>query len=183
MSGRSAGPESPPPATATGTTASRLFVALYLGIWLAICGALVFFMVRAGYHWSLAVVSAYVLYEAVNAPLGYWARRRRSRLEGTPPPPPFLVYAFAPSGLHQEVRMPRIVRIALGLVILPFGLALAAFVGFALFEGGADSPHPVAGLVLALIVLPLGLAIAYVGLRLLVMRNDEPLLGLTRRSR
>ncbi len=126
----------------------------------------------------IAVVAVVVGLFVLNAALAYRYRSRQLRSQGHEPPP-FLVYLFFPKPfkLTSTVSVPRPVRLFLGAVFLIGGSLFMLGGGVILANlDYSKLAHPVGSVVMLLVLLALGLAIAYIGVRLIVMKKDDPLL-------
>jgi len=154
----------------------RIAAGLYLAAWTAIATAVIYVLVRAGQPLWLALALASLLFIFVNGSLAYGVRARQLRREGKQPPR-YLVYLFFPRGVQSEVALPRPIRIILGIPIALGGALLLVFSCLMpLSTKLSQVPHPLGAVVLPLLLASLGAAFMYVGYRLLVMQNDEPLL-------
>ena len=129
--------------------------------------------------WITVIVIAAGLF-VLNAVFAYRYRSRQLRSQGQEPPP-FLKYLFFPRPLADRVPMPKPVRVILGVVIFVGGALFLATGGFILVQlDFSKLSHPVGAVFMLLLLSALGLVIAYVGVRLVVMKNDEPLLRRTK---
>ncbi len=148
-------------------------IAMYVGAWIAITAAVIYFARAFGAPWWQALVAAWLLFVVGNGSLAYGSARRRFEAEGKRPPP-YLMYLFFPAGIHQSIAVPRALRVVVGLVILAGGAVFAVgavVLGVQLF-GQTQAPGALPLLLLSAVM---GAAFAYVGFRLVVMRGDEPL--------
>jgi len=150
----------------------------YLALWALVAAAVMYGVIAAGYSFWLAALLAYLLFFFVNGSLAYRYRARKLRQQGEEPPP-FLVYLFFPKRVNfkDRVPLPRPFRILLGIFVFVGGGFLVLTGILLLFTlNPSQVPHPV-GAVIALCVLAgIGVGIVYVGVRLIVMKNDEPML-------
>jgi hypothetical protein len=149
----------------------------YLALWVALAAGVMYAVMAAGYSFWLAAGLAYVLFFLVNGSLAYRYRARQLKQQGVRPPP-FLKYLFFPQPVSftSPVAVPRPVRVLLGAVILVGGALFVAAGGLILAKLDFSSlAHPVGAVFMLLALAVLGLAIGYVGLRLIVVQNDEPL--------
>jgi hypothetical protein len=98
-------------------------------------------------------------------------------------PPPFLVYLFFPKGMSARVPFPRPLRVIVGFVISLGGAALLVL-GATIFAAVefAKLSHPIAAAVVLVLFAALGVPILYVGFRLMVAKDDEPLMKLGKRA-
>lgn len=158
---------------------TRVAAGLYVGLWAAASAAVIYVVTGAGISLWLAAVLAYLLFLFVNGSLAYVFRVRQLRREGKPPPS-YLSYLFFPKGLRETlsvrntVSVPRPIRVLLGLVISLGGAVLVVGGGFILNDPDfSRMPHP---FVAIFMLVAMGVAFAYVGLRLIIVKNDEPLL-------
>jgi len=128
--------------------------------------------------WLTVIAIVMVLFVG-NAALAYRYRSRKLRSEGNEPPS-FLVYLFFPkaSSFKEPVPFPRPLRALVGAVVFIGGAFFVLTGGLILFNlDFSKITHP-AGAVIGLLALALvGVGIAYVGIRLIVMKNDEPMFG------
>jgi hypothetical protein len=162
--------------SATGVKATA--VAIFIGVWVAIAAAVIYLVSAAGYSFWVGAAAACVLFFLVNGSVAYRFRARQLRQQGMEPPP-FLVYLFFPKPINfkERVALPRPFRVLLGIVILIGGAFLVlAGIGLLFALDLSKVPHPV-GAVIGLVVLAtIGVGSLYVGVRLMVMKNDEPML-------
>jgi len=108
--------------------------------------------------------------------LAYVIKSRQLRRLGQKPPP-FLMFVFFPRGVPQgneRVSMPRLLRVLLGIIFLPCG-AFFALAGILLLIIENHGPHPFVLAALVLGMVGIGSGIGFVGFRLIVVTNDEPL--------
>jgi membrane protein implicated in regulation of membrane protease activity len=153
-------------------------VTIFIGVWGAIAVAVIYFASVTGYSFWVGAAVACALFFLVNGSVAYRFRARQLRQQGKEPPP-FLVYLFYPKPINfkERVALPRPFRVLLGIVILIGGAFLVLTGTVLLFTLDLSKvPHPV-GAVIALVVLAsVGVGSLYVGVRLVVMKNDEPML-------
>jgi hypothetical protein len=151
----------------------------YLGLWLALAGAVVYFAMAQGYSLWLAAVLVYVLFVLVNGTLSYRFRARELRQEGRVPPP-FLTYLFFPKPLKLggDVAVPRPLRLLLGIVVFLGGVFFVATGVLILVNLDLSTVVHRTGAVTMLVAFAvLGLAISYVGWRVLVVKDGDRLFG------
>jgi hypothetical protein len=157
----------------------------YLGLWVAIAAAAIYFTVAAGYPFWLGAVGAYLLFSLASGSLAYRARAKKLIEQGEKPPP-FLKYLFFPKpfSLRDKIAMPRLFRVLLGVVLLlPGGAFIAAAGGLLLVKLDYSTvPHPAAAAVALLFLAATGLGSMYVGYRLVVVKEDEPLFRWAKRQ-
>ena len=128
----------------------------------------------------IAVIAVAAGLFVLNAVFAYRYRSRQIRSQGQEPPP-FLKYLFFPKPLPDRVPMPKPVRVFFGIVIfVGGGLFVAAGVLILANLDLSKLSHPVGAIVMLLLLSALGLVIAYVGVRLMVMKNDDSLLKRTK---
>jgi hypothetical protein len=108
--------------------------------------------------------------------VAYRLRSRQLRRQGEQPPP-FLKYLFFPKPLTTKVAVPRATRIVLGVLFLIGGALFFMMAGVFANEANYSAiAHAARAVVVLLTLLVFGVAIGYVGFRLIVVKNDEPLL-------
>ena len=153
----------------------RVAVGLYIAAWAGLSASVFFGLVRAGVPIWGSFVLAYLLFFILNGSIAYWYRARQVRLEGKHPPSYFM-YLFFPAGFPISVRVPRLIRVVLG-VVVSLGGASFVFIGIALAAnlGSRNVPHPIGAVAILLILALLGTGFLYVGVRLFVVKNDEAL--------
>ena len=158
--------------------------AIYVGVCVAIAAAVIYFVSAAGYSFWLGIVAAFVVLFLVNGSLAYRFRARQLRLQGQEPPP-FLLYLFYPKPISFSERVPlaRPFRALLGIVIL-IGGAFLVLTGTVILLNldFAKLPHPLGAAIATIVLASIGVGIAYVGIRLMVVKDDEPMFG-RRKSR
>jgi hypothetical protein len=120
---------------------------------------------------------AYLLFIFVNGSLAYRFRAQQLRREGKQPPS-YLWYLFFPKGLRHTVVVPRLLRVLLGIVISVGGVLFV--IGGTLMLKELEFSfilHSIRALAAVGVFFVLGLAFAFVGFRLMIVENDEPLFG------
>ncbi|HWI83652.1 hypothetical protein [Ramlibacter sp.] len=154
---------------------ARLFLVAYVGVWVVIAAAAIYFAVSHGFSWWHAAVPSYLLFLFLNGSLAYVFTKRRLESEGRQAPP-YLSYLFLPKGKPQRISVPRPIRALFGIVIFLGGLLFVAF-GALLVSGPnlSSAPHPIEAAALLLLLVAMGVLFMYVGGRLVVMRADEAL--------
>jgi hypothetical protein len=167
----------PQDGTRQTVVAPRTIKVLYFGSWLVIAAAVIYFTMAAGYSFWLGAVLAWVVLGLVNGSLAYWLRAKQMRAQGEKPPP-FLVYLLYPKAVsfRDKVPVPRVLRVLVGLVFLVCGavLAVVPLLVIASLANSADA-QPIRTAIGMGIVSLIGWPIVYVGFRLIVVTNDEPL--------
>jgi hypothetical protein len=151
----------------------------YLALWVAMAAGVIYAVSAAGHSFWLGAVLAFVLFFVVNGFLAYRLKSRQLRLQGEQPPP-FLTYLFFPKpfSFSEKLKLPRPFRAILGLVVLVGGTLLALTGGLLLANlDFSKAAHPLGAVFGLLLLLALGLAIGYVGFRVIVVKNDDPLFG------
>jgi hypothetical protein len=151
--------------------------ALYLAAWLGVAVVVIHLAMAAGHSFWLAALLAYAIFFFVNGSLAYRVRARQLREQGEQPPP-FLVYLLFPRSfsLREKVRVPRPVRLVLGIVIIVGGVFFVATGTLILANlDFSKIAHPLGAVVMLVALSVLGLAIAFVGWRLMVVKNEDPL--------
>ena len=162
---------------ALGSMNRRLLAGLYFALWAVLLVCLVYFAVRNGYSILLSLLAASLLFQIANGSLAYMGRLRRLE-PGETLGQSYLQYLFFPNGLKQTIEVPRILRLVLGFVVTCGGilfLLLGAY--FATFLLSSSALKLIIAGAGALLVGGLGAAISYVGFRLLIAKNGEPLFG------
>jgi hypothetical protein len=153
-------------------------VTIYIGVWGAIAAAVIYLASETGHSLWVGAGVACVLFFLVNGSVAYRFRARQLRQQGKEPPS-YLVYLFYPKPINfrEPIALPRAFRVLLGIVILIGGAFLVLAGTVLLFTLDLSKvPHPV-GAVIGLVVLAsVGVGSLYVGVRLMVMKNDEPML-------
>jgi hypothetical protein len=96
----------------------------YVGFWLAVAAAAIYFGGLFGQPWWKMFLFAYLLFFVVNGSLAYVSMKRRLESEGKVPSW-YLSYLFFPRGVPFS-SAPRFVRIPLGVVIFLGGLISVA---------------------------------------------------------
>lgn len=150
-----------------------LFIAMYLGIWVAVTAGVIYFGRVLGVQWWHALLVAYLLFVFVNGSMAYVSVKRRLEAIGERPPS-YLMYLFFPRGIHESIAIPRVLRILVGVVIFSGGAAFG-LVAIVLGLQFAGRPQSVGALALLLASAAMGAAFTYVGFRLVVMRTDGSL--------
>ena len=148
---------------------------VYLGLLVAIVATVMYIATAVGLSLWLAAVLAFAIFFFVNGSLAYVSRARQLRGQGEQPPR-FLVYLFYPRPFSSAVAMPRALRVLLGVVILAGG-------GLFVITGGliltnldfSRIPRPIGAVAMLLVLAILGLAFAYVGYRLIIIKNEDSL--------
>jgi hypothetical protein len=137
----------------------------------------VYALVAAGQPFWLAATLAFLLFFFTNGLLAYWGRARLAKQRGEAPPPLKFMFFPKPVSVRDKVAMPRPLRVALGMVLLAGG-ALFAIAGIGILIGFNPSSfgHPTGALFALLVLAALGVAIGYVGIRLMVVKDDDRLL-------
>jgi hypothetical protein len=159
----------------------HVVIGVYLGFWAAVAAVVVYIALVIGVQWWQAVLFAFCLFFVVNGSMAYLSMKRRLEATGERPPP-YLVYLFFPRGSKQlgaqfqkSVAVPRMARVVLGAPIFVGGLILSAFV--VIFSAAGPRAQTLEFVVAFVTVFfgVLGLLFLYVGFRLMVMPDDEPL--------
>lgn len=153
-------------------------VTIFIGVWGAIAAAVLTFASATGYPFWVGAAVACALFFLVNGSVAYHFRARQLRQEGKEPPS-FLVYLFYPKPIsfRDRVALPRPFRVLLGIVILVGGAFLVLTGTVLLFTlDFAKVPHPVGAVVALVVLASVGVGSLYVGVRLMVMKNDESML-------
>lgn len=161
-----------------GSMKRQLFKAVYLGMWAAVTGGVVYFGHAWGVSWWGSLLVAYLLFVFVNGSMAYVWVKRRLESEGKQPPS-YLCYLFLPGGIRQRIVVPRVVRIVLGLAIFAGGVAFE-FAALVLGPSSTTRVHSVGAVALLVVLAVFGAAFIYVGFRLIVMRENEALLSRAR---
>ena len=167
---------------AKGTRAT--VVAIFFGVWIAIAAVVIYFASVLGYSSWSGVAAALVLFFLANGSLAYLYRARQLRQQGKEPPP-FLVYLFFPKPLNfrEPVRLSRPFRVLLGIVVVIGGVFLVLAGTVILFTQDVSKfPHPVGGVIALVVLASVGVGSVYVGMRLMVMKDDEPMLMRRKRN-
>jgi hypothetical protein len=155
-----------------GSMNARVSLALYFVVWVGIAAAVIYLATALGYSLWLAAALAYLLFILVNGSLAYVFRARQLKREGKQPPS-YLLYLFFPRGIRHTVEVPRPLRLCLGVIVSVGGGVFVAGSALALTDANfSRMPHPLAAVAMLLV---LGIAFAYVGVRLIIVENDEPL--------
>ena len=159
---------------------SRTIVAgAYLALWVAVAAGVIYAVSTAGHSFWLGAVLAFVLFFVVNGFLAYRLKSRQLRQQGEQPPP-FLAYLFFPKpfSFSKKLKLPRPFRVILGLVVVAGGALFTLTGGLLLANFDfSKAAHPLGAVVGLFLLLVLGLAIGYVGFRVIVVKNDDPLFG------
>lgn len=148
----------------------RLVFAAYIGFWLVVASAAIYFGGLFGLPWWKMFVGAYLLFFVVNGSLAYVSMRRRLESEGKAPPS-YLFYLFFAKGVPFS-NLPLFVRIPLGVVILLGGLIFVALSVALVLNPPERTLSVVASIVFLLVT---GGLLMYMGVRLVVARSDQPL--------
>ena len=158
-----------------GSMSPTAVKALYLLIWLGVVAVVIYLVTVAGYSFWLGVAFAYAIFFLVNGSLAYRVRARSLRAQGEQPPP-FLAYLFFPRPLsfRENVRIPRPVRVLLGIMLILGGLMFFG-IDVLLVVNFSKVAHPVGAVAVLLAVLALGIFITFVGWRLLVVKGEDSL--------
>ena len=78
----------------------------------------------------------------------------------------------------KKLKLPRPFRVILGLVVVAGGALFTLTGGLLLANFDfSKAAHPLGAVVGLFLLLVLGLAIGYVGFRVIVVKNDDPLFG------
>jgi hypothetical protein len=152
-------------------------VAIFCGVWIAIAAVVIYFVSALGYSFWSGVAAACALFFLLNGSVAYRYRARQLRQEGKEPPP-FLAYLFFPKPLNfrEPVRLSRPFRVLLGIVVLVGGVFLVLASTVILFTQDVSKfPHPVGGVIGLVVLASVGVGSVYVGMRLMVITDDEPM--------
>jgi hypothetical protein len=142
----------------------------YIGFWLVVASAAIYFGGVLGLPWWKMFLVAYVVFFVVNGSLAYVNMRRRLESEGKAPPS-YLFYLFFPKGVpFSDVPL---FRIPLGVVIFLGGLSSLALSVALVLNPPERTLSVMASIALALVA---GGMLMYMGVRLVVARSDEPVL-------
>jgi len=144
----------------------QVVFAAYIGFWLAVASAAIYFGGSLGLPWWKSFAVTYLLFLGVNGSLAYMSMRHRLKSEGKAPSA-YLVYLFFPKGV-PFANLPPTVRIPLGVVILLGGLIAVAMSIDLLFNPPERTLSVVASIVVLLVAGPL---FTYMGFRLVVARD------------
>jgi hypothetical protein len=153
---------------------TRVLVALYLVLWATIAAGVIYVAMRAGHSVWVAAPLAYLLFILVNGSLAYFFRARQLRREGKQLPS-FLMYVFFPKGVRYTVSVPRPIRVVLGSIIFLGGLFL--MLG-GLMLASLDflrAPYPFGAAAMLLVFVAMGAAFTYIGFRVIIVKDDQPL--------
>jgi peptidoglycan/LPS O-acetylase OafA/YrhL len=145
----------------------KLVIAIYLSFWVAVAAAAAYFGPAGGVPSWLAAGLALITFIFVTGSLAYLFEARQLGREGKTPPR-YVDFMFSPWSLHQPVRFPAPIRIALGLIVI-FGGVLFVFAGGTFVVHVDRTGIWVVGAVFLL----LGLAFLYVGYRVIRMNRPE----------
>jgi hypothetical protein len=145
----------------------KLVVAIYLAFWVAVAATAAYFGPAAGVPAWLSVGLVFITFFFVNGSLAYLFSARQLRRQGESPPR-YVDFMLSPWSLHQPVRFPAPIRIALGLIVI-FGGVLFVFAGGTFVVHVDRTGIWVVGAVFLL----LGLAFLYVGYRVIRMNRPE----------
>ena len=160
----------------------RVVIGLYVAAWATVLISVVFALNFAGVSLWLSLVLAYLLFVILNGSIAYRYRAHKLRLEGKQPPS-YFTYLFFPSRFQSTVRVPRLIRVVLGIIVSLGGvLFLLMDVVLSLHLELSKVPHPIGTIILLLILALLGAGFLYVGVRLLIMNDDEMLFKRSRPS-
>lgn len=154
-----------------------LIKAAYFGSWIAIAAGTIYAVMAAGYSFGVAAALAWVLFFFGNGSVAYILRSRQLRRQGEQPPS-FFKYLFFPSrsSFTRKMAVPRPVRIGLGMLFICGGLFLLMGAVIAVSVNFSGTAHSARGVIAMVVLSVVGLGIGYVGFRLIVVKNDEPLL-------
>ena len=153
----------------------RLALAVYLALWAAVAGGMIYGVVRVGYSAWVAVAFAFLLFVFVNGSLANRARVRQLRLEGKEPPR-YLQYLFFPRGSPNfKQEAPRSTHLLVGVATALTG-AFFVFCGVALAFDAEWSRISQSHLVAAICILlaSIGAAFLYLSWRLLSFGKKSP---------
>lgn len=156
-----------------------VLVVLYLSVWAAIAVSIGFGLLRAGLSPWLAVSGAWLLVMLLVGSLSTALRARRHAPGGKQAPGYFrsvFGLGLSRSELQAQIRVPRPVRIVLGVVVFITSLIFLAGAGLLLAGPGIkEAPLPLGGIVFAIVMVMAGAAFGYVAVRLFVVRDNESL--------
>jgi hypothetical protein len=153
-------------------------VTIFIGVWGAVAAAVIYLASATGYSFWVGAAVVGALFFLVNGSVAYRFRARQLRQQGKEPPS-LLVYLFYPKpiNLRERVAVPRPFRVLLGIVILIGGAFLVLTGTVILFMLDLTKvPHPVGALIALVVLASAGVGSLYVAVRLMVMKDDEPML-------
>ena len=112
----------------------------------------------------------------VNAALAYRYRLKQWRATGEAPPS-FIRYLFFPRRIDEPVSVPRTVRIVLGITFIVAAALMLLVLAYSFSHGALlHNERAAFGYVILALCVALFVGIGYVGVRLLLVKGDEPLL-------
>jgi hypothetical protein len=163
-----------------GDMNKRLCVALaaYVALWMAVAGAVIYSVVRAGYSAWIAVACAYLLFLFVNGSLAYRARARQFRIEGEEPPP-YFQYLFFPDGVPKlrdfKEEAPKSTHLLVGIAVALTGVFfLLCGVALAFDADWSRISQPLLAAAICIVLGSIGAAFLYLAWRLLSFGRRLP---------
>jgi hypothetical protein len=151
---------------------TRVATGLYLVAWIVLSAGIVFGLVHAGISIWAAAALVYLVFTFVNGTLAYRHLARKLAPQGLAPPP-YLSYVFFGSRGPGPIRVSRPVRVLLALVVASGGVLFVVMA--ILLASKLPSPLVPSGVGVLAVLALFGCAFIYVGVRLAVVKDDEPL--------